>query len=61
METAEDALKQALLAVEAARDSIPDDMPHTAARNRITMACLLVEEAQDLLAAAQRRMPSKTL
>jgi hypothetical protein len=57
MDTAEDALKQALLAVEAARESIPYDMPHTATRNRITMACLLVEEAQDLLAAARSRMP----
>jgi len=57
MDSAEDALKQALLAVEAARESIPDDMAHTAARNRITMACLLVEEAQDLLSAARSRLP----
>ena len=57
MDSAEDALKQTLLAVEAARESIPDDMVHTAARNRITMAALLVEEAQDLLAAARSRMP----
>ena len=57
MENAEDALNAALLAVEAARESIPDDMVHTAARNRITMACLLVEEAQDLLSAARSRLP----
>jgi hypothetical protein len=57
MDSAEDALKAALLAVEAARESIPEDMPHTAARNRITMACLLVEEAQDLLSAARSRLP----
>jgi hypothetical protein len=57
MDHADEALRTALLAVEAARESIPDDMVHTAARNRITMAALLVEEAQDLLSAARSRLP----
>lgn len=49
--TGADAICDRLLA------SVPDDMVHTATRNRIVMAGTHVQNALDALAAAQARLP----
>jgi hypothetical protein len=40
------------------REALPDDMQHTASRNRLTMALLSLEDARDSVAAAKARVPN---
>ena len=40
------------------RESTPEDMQHTSARNRLTMALLHLEDARDAVSAAKDRMPN---
>ena len=56
-----DAVERIISAIDGVmnlRESIPEDMPHTAARNRLTMALLNLEDARDSVAAAKDRMPT---
>ena len=54
---ANEALVRAVDAVMNLREAMPDDMQHTAARNRLTMALLHLEDARDSVAAAKARVP----
>lgn len=57
MDTTEvnDRIVQAIDAVMNLRESTPDDMPHTAPRNRLTMALMHLEDARDAVSAAKDR------
>jgi hypothetical protein len=50
---------QAIDGVMNLRESLPDDMQHTASRNRLTMALLHLEDARDSVAAAKARVPQE--
>ena len=58
-----DAAQQALVNAEAEWRLLlaqtPDDMAHTAARNRIVMALDAIASAQDFGVAARARMPKQ--
>jgi hypothetical protein len=54
---ATDRIIAAIDGVMNLRESLPDDMPHTASRNRLTMALLHLEDARDSVAAAKARVP----
>ena len=54
---AQDRIVAAIDGVMNLRESLPDDMRHTASRNRLTMALLSLEEARDSVAAAKDRVP----
>jgi hypothetical protein len=43
--------------IRALLESVPDDMHHTASRNRLMMAAGYLQDAQDALAAARARLP----
>ena len=54
---ATDRIVQAIDAVMNLREATPEDMHHTASRNRLTMALLHLEDARDSVAAAKARVP----
>lgn len=54
---AEYAIHTALMQLLALQATVPEDVPHTATRNRMTMAAGHLEDAQDALAAARARLP----
>jgi hypothetical protein len=53
----EQTLHTTLLEVVSVAESLPEDMAHTASRNRLTMAAMHLEDARDRLAAGRSRMP----
>ena len=53
----EQTLHTSLIELAALLASVPEDLPHTAARNRLTMAAMHLEDARDRLAAGRSRMP----
>lgn len=55
----EHAIFQALLQVIALQNSLPEDMAHSATRNRMTMAAMHLEDARDRMAAARARLPQQ--
>jgi hypothetical protein len=55
---ATDRIIAAIDGVMNLRESIPEDMQHTASRNRLTMALLHLEDARDSVAAAKARVPN---
>jgi hypothetical protein len=56
---AEHAIHTALMQLLALQAQMPEDMPHTATRNRITMAAGHLDDAQDFLSAARARLPKE--
>jgi hypothetical protein len=55
-DAAERSLADALSEMMVLLSKTPDGMKHTATRNRITMAAMSIEEAQDQLSAARARV-----
>jgi hypothetical protein len=55
---ATDRIIAAIDGVMNLRESIPEDMQHTASRNRLTMALMHLEDARDSVAAAKARVPN---
>lgn len=58
-DAAEYAIHTALMQLLELQETVPEDAPHTSARNRMTMAAGHLEDAQDALAAARARMPKE--
>ena len=56
---AEWAIHTALIAVTELQKKVPEDAPHTATRNRMTMAAMHLEDARDRMAAARARLPKE--
>ncbi len=56
---AEWAIHTALIAVTELQAKMPEDVPHTATRNRMTMTANCLEDAKDFLAAARARLPKE--
>lgn len=54
---AEHAIHTALIQLLELQATLPEDVPHVATRNRMTMAADHLEDAQDRLAAARARLP----
>jgi hypothetical protein len=55
-DAAQNALTDALSEMMVLLSKTPDGMQHTATRNRITMAAISIEQAQDQLSAARARV-----
>ena len=51
------AVEDATLEAGRLLDTLPEDVAHTATRNRIVMAQVHLDEARDMLAAAKDRLP----
>jgi Trp operon repressor len=58
-DAAENALADAMSELLVLLSRTPDEMQHTATRNRITMAAISIEQAQDQLSAARARIPKE--
>ena len=56
-DAAEYAIDTALLQLMNLQAQVPEDVAHTATRNRIVMAQGHLDEARDMLAAAKARLP----
>lgn len=54
---AEYAIHTALMQLLALQATLPEDVAHTSARNRMTMAAMHLEDARDRMAAARARLP----
>ena len=57
--SAEWAIHTALIAVTELQKKVPEDVAHTPARNRMTMAAMHLEDARDRMAAARARLPKE--
>lgn len=55
----EQTIYSAIIELTDLAETIPTDMEHTTARNRMTMAAMHLEDARDRLAAARARLPQK--
>jgi hypothetical protein len=53
----EQSLVSTLADVGVLLAGLPDDMHHSASRNRLTMAQQSIEQAQDQVSAARHRLP----
>ena len=58
-DAAEYAIHTALMQLLALQATVPEDVPHTATRNRMTMAAMHLEDARDRMAAARARLPKE--
>jgi hypothetical protein len=56
---AEYAIHTALMQLLVLQAKMPEDVPHTATRNRMTMTANCLEDAKDFLAAARARLPKE--
>jgi hypothetical protein len=56
---AEYAIHTALMQLLALQATVPEDVAHTSARNRMTMTAHSLEDAKDFLAAARARLPKE--
>ena len=54
---AEYAIHTALMQLLVLQAKVPEDVAHTPARNRMTMAAMHLEDARDRMAAARARLP----
>jgi hypothetical protein len=57
MDDINDLIAQTLDQVTRVLDRLPEDIPHTASRNRLHKAAIHLEDARDSVNAAKARLP----